>query len=127
MKKKILIVEDDADFRQIEKKLLEDMGYEIIEASNAKSGVRLAIENKPDLILMDMRLPYKKRGIGAARMLRKNDDTRDIPIIFVTGYAPGEYANDVRHIPNCGYLTKPFERHVFEEKIKEFIKGANTD
>lgn len=123
----ILIIEDDADFRMIEKKLLEHMDCEIIEAANAKDGVALAIEKIPDLILMDIRLPYKKRGIGVARMLRGNEATRGIPIIFVTAYAEGEFANDVRHIPNCGFITKPFEGNAFEEKIKEYIGRANTD
>jgi CheY-like chemotaxis protein len=127
MKKVILIIEDDDDFRLIEKTCLEKMGYEIIEASSAEDGIDLAIEKKPDLILMDIRLPYKKRGIGAARILRNNEDTRDIPIIFVTAYAAGEYADEIGHIPNCGYITKPFEWHVLEEKIKGYIKAANTD
>jgi two-component system phosphate regulon response regulator PhoB len=121
MRKKILIIEDDDDFRQIERVMLEQMGYQVIEAAAANEGIDLAIAEMPDLILMDIRLPYKKRGIGTARMLRGNEKTRGIPIIFVTAYAQGEYADEVRHIANCGYITKPFERSDFEKLVRKYI------
>lgn len=109
MKKKILIIEDDGSIRRLERKLLEAHGYEVIESKEAKEGTALAIAEKPDLILMDIRLPSKKRGIGAARILRKHHETRDIPIVFVTGYQQGEETKEVANIPNCSYITKPFE------------------
>ena len=70
MAKKILIVEDDINIREVEKGLLESRGYQVLEAGSAKDGVALALSERPDLILMDIRLPSKKRGIGAARNIR---------------------------------------------------------
>ncbi|MEE8360006.1 MAG: response regulator, partial [Candidatus Omnitrophota bacterium] len=70
MNKRILIVEDDPDLRLIEKTQLEAAGYSVIESDNASDGISMAIKEKPDVIIMDVRLPYKKRGIGAAKIIR---------------------------------------------------------
>ena len=108
-KKKVLIIEDDESMIILERKLLEAHGYEVITAGDAKEGLRLAVDEKPDVILMDIRLPSKKRGIGAARILRNQDSTREIPIIFVTGYSQGQETKEVQNISKCTYITKPFE------------------
>ena len=121
MSKKVLIVEDNAQMRFLEREILEERGYEVLESATSKDGIDLAVEKVPDIILMDVRLPSKKRGIGAAKALRKIDKTRDIPIIFVTGYADGEGSPEIKSITNCGYLTKPFEVKTFIEKVEKYI------
>lgn len=121
MKKRILIVEDEPEFRQLEREILELKGYEIIEASNAKEGIETAIREKPDLILMDVRLPCKKRGVGTARILRNHEATRDIPIIFVTAYF-NECSDELQNVPNCGYISKPFSVRAFQDMIKEYLE-----
>ncbi len=107
--KKILIIEDESDLREMEKENLQTAGYKVFEAGNAKDGVELAVKERPDVILMDIRLPYKKRGIGAAKMLRNTEETKDTPIIFVTGYPMWEQSAEVKNIANCAYITKPFD------------------
>ena len=120
-KKKILIIEDDDSMRGLEKKLLEAHGFEVLEATTAKEGTDLAINNNPDLILMDIRLPSKKRGIGAAKILRSHEQTANIPIVFVTGYNRGEDTAEVQNIPNCGYIVKPFENEDFLATINRYL------
>lgn len=120
-KKRILIIEDDYSMRTLEKKILESSGYEVLEATNGKEGTALAIKEKPDLILMDIRLPSKKRGIGAARLIRRAPETSHIPIVFVTCYTKGEDTREVTNIPNCGYLTKPFEIPEFLDTVKKYL------
>jgi len=122
MKKKILIIEDDDSMRKLERKVLEAHGYEVLEAKNAKEGTALATAEQPNLIVMDIRLPSKKRGIGAARILRSQEATSRIPIVFVTGYRKGEETKEVTNIPNCGYITKPFENEDFLRIIGQFIQ-----
>jgi CheY-like chemotaxis protein len=117
--KKVLIVEDNADMRSLERDVLEKRGYEVFEANNAKDGVALAIKIVPDVILMDIRLPSKKRGIGAARTLRENEKTRNVPIIFVTGYAGVEESTEIQHIDNCTYLTKPVELNELVDEVEK--------
>ena len=120
-KKKVLIVEDSLDACFFERKLLEMSGYEVMTANNAKDGVALAIEQEPDIVLMDIRLPSKKRGIGAARFLRKNEKTRDVPIIFVTGYIGGSETKEIQNITNCSYLEKPFEIDILLAEIEKYL------
>ena len=121
MKKRILIIENEAEMRLLEKDILNTAGYEVLEADNAKDGIELALKEKPDLILMDIRLPYKQRGIGTAKIIRNNEKTGDIPIIFVTAYPMWEQSEEVKSISNCGYITKPFKIRVFVEYIRKYI------
>jgi len=122
MEKKILVIEDNPDFRQMEKKLLELAGYKVLEADNSKDGIRLAISEMPDLVIMDIRLPDKKRGIGAARLIRNNEKSRGIPILFLTGYVGGDATAEVRNIPNTRYLTKPVDMEILLKEIKDCIR-----
>jgi len=122
LKKKILIVEDKTDTRWWEKAALEIAGFEVLEAGDAKEGINLAIKQKPDLVLMDIRLPYKKRGIGAAKILRNTKETRDIPIIFITGYSEFKESKEVKNITNCSYLIKPIKIDALVKSIKQHIK-----
>ena len=82
MKKKVLVVDDNANNLLLEKDLLEIAGFEVFVAENAARGIAVARKEKPDMILMDVRLP-DMRGTEAARILREDKETRDIPIIFV--------------------------------------------
>ena len=79
----ILIVEDDPNSRKLLRDVLETVGYETCEASNAEDGIRLAQGLRPALILMDIRLP-SMNGIEALRRLRDDAVTRAIPIVAVT-------------------------------------------
>jgi DNA-binding response OmpR family regulator len=122
MKKKILIVEDNADMRTLEKDILEEAGYETLQASRAKEGIAIALEEVPDLILMDVRLPSKKRGIGAAKILRKEEKTKDIPIIFVTAFDLIEDLGEVKTITKSDHILKPFEITDFLNKVKTWLE-----
>jgi twitching motility two-component system response regulator PilH len=119
--KKILIVEDDESMAFLEKKLLTAHGYEVVSASNAKDGLEAAAKERPDLILMDVRLPSKKRGIGTARILRNQEETRGIPIVFVTGYSQGQETKEVQNITNSSYIIKPFENDDLLKVIASYI------
>lgn len=79
----ILIVEDDPNSRKLLRDVLDTVGYETCEASNAEDGIRLAQGSRPALILMDIRLP-SMNGIEALRRLRDDAVTRAIPIVAVT-------------------------------------------
>ncbi|MDP8298703.1 MAG: response regulator [Candidatus Tantalella remota] len=122
MKKKILIVEDNVDMRMLEREILEEAGYKTLEASRAKEGIAIALEEVPDLILMDVRLPSKKRGIGAAKILRKEEKTKDIPIIFVTAFDLIEGSGEVQSITKCDHILKPFEIEDFVNKVKMWLE-----
>lgn len=124
MAKRVLIIEDNKEIRLLEEKLLERFGYEVLEAADAKEGMRLAKEAKPDIVIMDIRLPSKKRGIGAARILRGQDQTKDIPIIFVTGCDIKAVAGEIKNISKCGYVSKPFR---VEDLLAEIERMQNSN
>ncbi|TXL70861.1 response regulator [Vineibacter terrae] len=107
MSKRILVVEDTEDNRQIVRDLLTSVGYEMIEAVDGHEGVEVATRERPDLILMDIQLPVLD-GYEATRRIKSNEATRHIPVIAVTSYAlSGD--EDKAHAAGCdGYLAKPF-------------------
>src|SRR3954471_15762959 len=107
MTKRILVVEDTEDNRQIIRDLMTSAGYELIEAVDGLEGVAAAEREQPDLILMDIQLPGID-GDEAARRIRAGPALPAGPIIAVTSYAlPGDEAKP--RAAGCdGYVAKPF-------------------
>ena len=89
MRKKVLVIDDNANNLLLEKDLLEIAGFEVFEAENAAVGIAIARKEKPDIIIMDVRLP-DMRGSEAAMILRQAKDTKGIPIVFVTASVMAE-------------------------------------
>jgi len=86
MSKKILVVEDTEDNRQILRDLLSAAGYDMIEAHDGAEGVAKASEHRPDLILMDIQMPVMD-GYEATRRIKADPALKSIPVIAVTSYA----------------------------------------
>ena len=120
MKKKALIVDDNGNNLMLEKDLLEVAGFEVFEAENASSGIAIARREKPEIIIMDVRLP-DMRGTEAARILRQDKETRDIPIVFVTASVMAEGREEINGIANTGFIGKPINTRTFAKEILEFI------
>jgi two-component system, cell cycle response regulator DivK len=120
MSKRILVVEDQPDNRQILRDLFESTGYEIVEAEDGQAGVVAAKAQRPDLILMDIQLPVMD-GYEATRRIKADPDLRAIPIIVVTSYALS--GDDVKaRAAGCdGYVTKPFSPRQLLAMVKEYL------
>jgi len=121
MRKKALVIDDNGNNLELEKDLLEVAGFEVLKAENASSGIAIALKNKPDIIIMDVRLP-DMRGTEAARILRHDEETRNIPIVFVTASVMAEGKEEINAIPNSGFIGKPIDTRTFADKISEFIR-----
>lgn len=121
MRKKVLVVDDNANNLLLEKDLLEVAGFEVFEAENAADGIAVAGKEKPDVILMDVRLP-DMHGTKAARILRQNKETCDIPIVFVTAAVMAEGIEEIKDIPNSGFIGKPINTRTFVKEISHFIR-----
>ncbi len=121
MRKRALVVDDNGNNLMLEKDLLEVAGFEVFEADNASSGIAIARKEKPDIIIMDIRLP-DMRGTEAARILRQDKETRDIPIVFVTASVLGEGMEEIKAITNSGFIGKPINTRTFAKEISQFIK-----
>ena len=121
MRKKALVVDDNGNNLMLEKDLLEAAGFEVFVAENAANGIAITRKEKPDIIIMDMRLP-DMRGSEAARILRQDKETRDIPIVFVTASVLTEGREEIKTITNSGFIGKPINTRTFAKEIGQFIK-----
>ena len=120
MEKTILIVEDSPQIMKLLRAVLVRSGYAVLEATDGKTGVALAKENKPDLILMDIQLPIVD-GLEATRILRADAKTKDIPIIALTAYAMEEDAKKVYDAGCNEHITKPFEIRELLNKVTDYL------
>jgi len=107
MSKRILVVEDQEDNRQILRDLLGSVGYALIETDNGETAVALAAQHKPDLILMDIQLPIMD-GYEATRRIKSDPALRAIPIIVITSYALSGDEAKARAAGCDAYVTKPY-------------------
>jgi len=121
MKIKALIVDDNENNLLLEKDILEVADFKVFVAENAACGMSIAKKEKPDIIIMDVRLP-DMRGSDAARILRLDKDTCDIPIVFVTASVMAEGKAELHDIANTGFLGKPINTRTFAKEIRQFIK-----
>jgi len=121
MRKNVLVVDDNENNLMLEKDLLEVAGFNVFTAINASSGIAIALKEKPDIIIMDLRLP-DMRGSEAARILRQNEEIHDIPIIFVTTSVMAGGKEEIQDITNRGFIGKPINTRTFAKQISQFIK-----
>lgn len=119
--KKILIVEDDEMNVELLIQLLED-DYELLVASDGLTGVSLAQEAKPDLILMDMSLPGID-GYEATRRIKADDTLKQIPVIGLSAHAMSGDAEKARAAGCDDYLTKPVNDELLFQKLTEMLGG----
>ena len=120
MKKRILVVEDQLDNRQILHDLLTNAGFDIVEAENGEEAIASAQAIRPDLILMDIQLPILD-GYEATRRLKADPDFKSIPIIVVTSYALSGDEEKARLAGCDDYVAKPFSPRLLLTKIKEYV------
>jgi len=120
MTKRILVVEDQEDNRQILRDLLASADYEMDEAENGEEALTAVAKQRPDLILMDIQLPIMD-GYEATRRIKGNPAWKDIPIIVVTSYALSGDEGKARDAGCDAYVTKPYSPRQLLAKIKEFL------
>lgn len=105
----VLLVEDDHSQRRWLSKILENAGYQVGTAENGKVGYDVAIENIPDIILMDVEMP-EMDGYQCCRALQDNPLTAHVPVIFLSGKTEAEDIVQGLEAGGIDYLTKPFDR-----------------
>jgi two-component system cell cycle response regulator DivK len=118
--KKILVVEDTEDNRQILRDLLGMAGYDMIEANDGAEGVSQATEHKPDLILMDIQMPVMD-GYEATRRIKANPELKSIPIVAVTSYALSGDEEKARAAGCDAYIAKPYSPRQMLAKVRQIL------
>ena len=116
----ILIVEDNEKNLKLVRDILQVKGYATIEAVTAEDGIRLAMEHKPDLVLMDIQLPGMN-GIEALKVLRADADLAAIPVIAVTASVMQQDRNLITQAGFDGYLGKPLNLTEFLEAVRAML------
>ena len=127
-KKKILIVEDEADEVSYLRTFFEDNGFAVATATNGQDGFRKAKSEKPDLITLDISMP-EESGVRSLRDLQGDPETTGIPVIIITGVTHDfkrfiETRRQVR--PPAGYFDKPPDRAQLLAKIRELLGLPNA-
>ena len=120
MSKRILVVEDHEDNRQILRDLLGAAGFEMLEAHDGESAHPMATEHKPDLILMDIQLPGLD-GYEATRRIKGDPALKAIPIIVVTSYALSGDEEKAREAGCDAYVAKPYSPRQLLAKIRQHL------
>jgi two-component system cell cycle response regulator DivK len=118
--RKILYVEDNEYNRKIVRQLLKRSACRLIEAMDGETGVALAQQELPDLILMDVQLP-KMSGLDATRQLTTEALTSHIPIIVITSYALSGDRERALQAGASSYLAKPYSPSELLSMVKQFL------
>lgn len=117
----VLVVEDDEDNLELVSFILEQAGYQVLQAKDGRQGVEVALSQHPDLILLDMSIP-EIDGWMAAHQLKSDPQTASIPIIALTGHtAPG----DRKRALDAGcdsYISKPLDIPQFSSVVEGYMK-----
>jgi len=123
MRKKILIIDDEEDFCFFTKKNLENTKkFDVIFENNPLNGVKVAIQNKPDIILLDIIMPELDGSEVAFRLLN-DPSTKDIPILFLTCLADEkDLSNNKGSIGGRPFLAKPCEVNQLVKTIQEILE-----
>ncbi|MEN9723315.1 MAG: hypothetical protein RJB38_1301 [Pseudomonadota bacterium] len=119
-RRKILIIDDELDLSGLMREVLSEH-YEVMLQGDGEGGLRVAREWQPDLLLLDLRLPGKN-GLLIAEALRQAPETRDIPIIMLTGHDAPEVRALAFRMGVDDYLSKPFTLDEFSARIESKIR-----
>jgi CheY-like chemotaxis protein len=117
---KILIAEDERDIRDLVAFTLRFAGHEVAAASNGEEAVELAPKEKPDLILMDVRMP-RMTGYDACRVMKADPNLRDIPIVFLSAKGQESEIQTGLDVGAEEYLLKPFAPDQLTERVKAIL------
>ena len=115
-KKRILVVDDTKDVLQVVSRRLQSWGYEAITADSGEEGLRVAEEQVPDLILLDIMMP-KLKGREVCARLKANPKTQKIPVIFLTALGLADHVKAGMDLGADDYIVKPFEPAELKDRI----------
>ncbi len=120
MSKRILVVEDQKDDRQIIRDVLASTDYEITEAEDGEQALAAVAKARPDLILMEIQ-PPKMDGYETVRRIRTDPALLSIPIIAITAYAPNGEEQKAREAGCDDFVPKPYSPHQLLAKIRDYV------
>ncbi|MBP7056450.1 MAG: response regulator [Candidatus Omnitrophica bacterium] len=127
MAKRVLVIDDDSDYVEAVSMLLEAKGYEVISATDGKTGFIKAKEETPGLIILDVMMATRTEGFDVARLLKDDPKTKDIPVILITGIKRDMnlafgFEPDEVWLPVKAVLDKPVKPEALLKAVEEHIR-----
>jgi two-component system alkaline phosphatase synthesis response regulator PhoP len=116
----ILVAEDERDIRELIVFTLQISGFNVVEVPNGEEAVKKATEIKPDLILMDVRMP-KMTGYEACKALKKQESTQDIPVVFLSAKGQEAEISTGLELGAVEYFLKPFAPDELAEQVNKIL------
>ncbi len=128
-RKRILMVDDDQDFLDSCKAVLESENYEVLTANDGAAGLELARGSKPDLIVMDMMMATTTEGMEISRRIRETPELRHLRLIMITGarsamHLPFRFEPDPHHLPVDAVLEKPLSPAALLHEVRKHLNNA---
>jgi len=121
---KILIVDDDPDFVEATRMVLESEGYEVVSAADSDEGLRKAKDETPDLVILDVIMKTVLDGLYMSQEMASDPEQQDTPILMVTSIANSDYAalfptDEYVHLD--GFVTKPIRPKELLERVEKLV------
>jgi two-component system cell cycle response regulator DivK len=120
MAESILVVDDNADNRDLTQILLECEGFEVRTVEDAAQALALLAGYRPQLILMDVQMPGMD-GLELTRRLRQDPSVRDVTIVAISAYAMAAEKENARAAGCDGYITKPIDTRTFADTVRQYL------
>ena len=114
---RILIIDDEPDLLTLAGRRLKSWGYDVLQAGSGEEGLRVADEDQPDLILLDVLMP-KMKGREVCAALKANDRTKDIPVIFLSSLGMPDHIKGGLDAGAEDYILKPFNAEDLRDRIR---------
>src|SRR4030095_6990189 len=118
----VLLVEDTEDNRKMMRRLLEMSGFRVVEALNGREAVQVATEVKPNIILMDLSLPFVD-GLAATRQIRRLPELSDVPIVAVSAHDTADFHSMALDAGCNAYVTKPVHYPELEDLVNSLLSS----
>ena len=126
MAKTIVLIDDEADILDVVRFRLIGMGYKVLTAENGQEGLELVKDKKPDLVLLDFKMPLMD-GEEVCKRIKGDEKLKHIPVILLTANSEGMSLEEIRLIGADAAVIKPFDMEKLLVKVKKIIEGGSHD
>jgi DNA-binding response OmpR family regulator len=120
----ILVIDDDRDFVNITRMILESQQYRVVTAANGEQGLTIMRTEKPDLVILDIMMSYIVEGLDVRRKMAEDKALQHIPVIMVTSLTSARAQGEMPshdYIPDSQWLNKPIDPDLLLERVREFL------
>ena len=119
---RVLVIEDEPDIMELVRETLRQDQYTVLEALDGELGLQMALNQKPDLVLLDIMLP-KLNGYEICRRLKSSAQTENIPVVMLTAFGQKGEIEEGFKVKADDYIVKPFEPQKLRQRLRRFLQS----